>query len=301
MQVCRKLLFSGALRRAPATTAAAAAASTTLSAGIALTTARFSITHSAREESECSGFRRLPSVFPHTHVQKPMLSSAQWTVRRHASSAPRAKNPYTVLGIKQGATKEEIKKAYRVMARKHHPDAPGGNHEKFQEIQEAYEQIKSGVWIQKNEDGSGGGAGGDGGASGNRYSGFRYTTRTHSKSKVTYDEFYTEMHTGKVKKDPFANDADEDEDEDGATGGAAGADPSKDPRRNPFAMNDIAFQAWVRFIVMWCSVFTILRFVLFLIFPPQWEKPQRKPPPRELRTKPPPPKPLTNRADALVA
>lgn len=205
---------------------------------------------------------------------------------RFASS----KNPYTVLGIKQGADKTEIKKAYRVLARKHHPDAPGGSDVKFREVQEAYEQIKSGVWIRKDAESGAGGGGDGGGGNANRYSGFRYTTRTHHKSKVSYDQFYEEMHTGLVKKDPFADD---DEGEDPA---------AKDPRHNPFAMNEIAFQAWLRFIIMWCLVFSSLRFVLFLLFPPKWEKPQRKPPPRELRgRKPPPPKPLGHSEEALVA
>ncbi|GET87742.1 hypothetical protein, conserved [Leishmania tarentolae] len=202
---------------------------------------------------------------------------------RYASS----KNPYTVLGIKQGADKAEIKKAYRVLARKHHPDAPGGSDERFREVQEAYEQIKSGVWIRKDQEGSGSDGGG---SNANRYSGFRYTTRTHHKSKVSYDQFYEEMHTGRVKKDPFGDD---DEAEDPA---------AKDPRRNPFAMNEIAFQAWLRFIIMWCVVFCSLRLALFVLFPPKWEKPQRKPPPRELRgRKPPPPKPLRLSEDAIVA
>ncbi|CBZ25541.1 conserved hypothetical protein [Leishmania mexicana MHOM/GT/2001/U1103] len=205
------------------------------------------------------------------------------TQARYASS----KNPYAVLGIKQGANKAEIKKAYRVLARKHHPDAPGGSDERFREVQEAYEQIKSGVWVRKDQEGSG--SDGSGGNA-NRYSGFRYTTRTHHKSKVSYDQFYEEMHTGRVKKDPFADD---DEPEDPA---------AKDPRRNPFAMNEFAFQAWLRFIIMWCVVFCSLRLVLFLMFPPKWEKPQRKPPPRELRgRKPPPPKPLRLSEDAIVA
>ncbi|KAG5503609.1 hypothetical protein JIQ42_05831 [Leishmania sp. Namibia] len=205
------------------------------------------------------------------------------TQARYASG----KNPYAVLGIKQGADKAEIKKAYRVLARKHHPDAPGGSDERFREVQEAYEQIKSGVWIRKEQEGS---SGDGGGGNASRYSGFRYTTRTHHKSKVSYDQFYEEMHTGRVRKDPFADD---DEAEDSA---------AKDPRRNPFAMNEIAFQAWLRFIIMWCVVFCSLRLVLFLLFPPKWEKPQRKPPPRELRgRKPPSPKPLGRPDDAIVA
>jgi DnaJ like chaperone protein len=57
---------------------------------------------------------------------------------------------YTVLGIESNATEEEIKKAYRQMAIRYHPDkvaAMGdeyqkGAQEKFQKIQEAYENIK---------------------------------------------------------------------------------------------------------------------------------------------------------------
>ncbi|KAL7701162.1 chaperone protein DNAj [Lotmaria passim] len=237
-----------------------------------------------------AGLRRLPLTSVTTGAL-PLAAAMALPLITHARFAS-SKNPYTVLGIKQGAEKAEIKKAYRVMARKYHPDAPGGNDEKFREIQEAYEQIKSGVWIRKQQESSAGGGGGDGGGgNANRYSGFRYTTRTHNKSKVSYDEFYEEMHTGKVKKDPFADDEDE------AEGAAA-----KDPRRNPFAMNEIAFQAWLRFIIMWCLLFSSLRVVLFLIFPPKWEKPQRKPPPRELRgQRRPAPKPIHSSEDAIVA
>ena len=57
---------------------------------------------------------------------------------------------YHVLGIEPGATEEEIKKAYRQMAIRYHPDKvihmgeeyQKGAKEKFQKIQEAYEAIK---------------------------------------------------------------------------------------------------------------------------------------------------------------
>lgn len=45
---------------------------------------------------------------------------------------------YSTLGIKQGSTQEEIKKAYRSMAMKHHPDR-GGDETTFKKINEAYE------------------------------------------------------------------------------------------------------------------------------------------------------------------
>lgn len=44
---------------------------------------------------------------------------------------------YQVLGIPKTATPDEIKRAYRTMASKHHPDK-GGTNERFQEIQAAY-------------------------------------------------------------------------------------------------------------------------------------------------------------------
>ena len=56
-------------------------------------------------------------------------------------------NPYSVLGVDRGASDEEIKKAYRNLSRKYHPDANINNpnkaqaEEKFKEIQAAYNQI----------------------------------------------------------------------------------------------------------------------------------------------------------------
>ena len=74
------------------------------------------------------------------------------------------KNPYTVLGVPENASEEEIKKAYRTLSRKYHPDANVNNpnkaeaEEKFKEIQQAYQQI-----MQEREHGTsyqGSGSGG---------------------------------------------------------------------------------------------------------------------------------------------
>ena len=47
---------------------------------------------------------------------------------------------YKILGVSRTADADEIKKAYRKLARKHHPDA-GGDEAKFKQINEAYEVL----------------------------------------------------------------------------------------------------------------------------------------------------------------
>lgn len=47
---------------------------------------------------------------------------------------------YSTLGLKRGASDDEIKKAYRKLAMKHHPDR-GGDEKKFKEVSTAYEAL----------------------------------------------------------------------------------------------------------------------------------------------------------------
>ena len=53
------------------------------------------------------------------------------------------KNYYNILGVTKNADKEEIKKAYRKLALKHHPDKTGGDDSKFKEINEAYQILSN--------------------------------------------------------------------------------------------------------------------------------------------------------------
>ena len=47
-------------------------------------------------------------------------------------------DPYRELGVQRGATEAQIKAAHRKLAKRHHPDAQGGDTLRFLSIQEAY-------------------------------------------------------------------------------------------------------------------------------------------------------------------
>lgn len=74
---------------------------------------------------------------------------------------------YEVLGISKSASPDEIKRAYRKMAHKYHPDKGGGDEAKFKEASEAYEvlkdQKKRSAYDQFGHNAPGGQAGGGGG------------------------------------------------------------------------------------------------------------------------------------------
>merc|ERR1712215_43156 len=112
------------------------------------------------------------------------------------------KDYYKVLGVARGASDDEIKKAYRKLAMKYHPDKnrASGAEEKLKEIGEAYDVLsdarKKQIYDQCGEEGLKGGMGGTGGS--NNYAGgmpnfgngqnFSYSY--HGDPRATFTQFF---------------------------------------------------------------------------------------------------------------
>jgi len=111
------------------------------------------------------------------------------------------KDYYKVLGVSRGSSDDEIKKAYRKLALKYHPDknqAPGAE-EKFKEIGEAYDvlsdQKKKQIYDQYGEEGLKGGMGSSNGPQGtNPFNGFgdgqSFNYAYHGDPRQTFSQFF---------------------------------------------------------------------------------------------------------------
>lgn len=110
------------------------------------------------------------------------------------------KDYYSILGVSRNANDDELKKAYRKLALKFHPDknkSPAAE-EKFKEVAEAYEVLsdkkKRDIYDQFGEEGLKGGAPGGGGGSSD---GQGFTYSFHGDPRATFAQFFG-------SSDPFA-------------------------------------------------------------------------------------------------
>ena len=86
-----------------------------------------------------------------------------------------ARDYYEILGIPKNASKDDIKKAFRNLAHKYHPDKKGGDEQKFKEASEAYSVLSDDkkrsefdAYGRVFSGGAGGGQGGGGFGEGTR-------------------------------------------------------------------------------------------------------------------------------------
>ena len=138
------------------------------------------------------------SQLPHQLIVLPSLVYYSFTVNM-------GKDYYKILGVARGASEDEIKKSYRKLALKYHPDKnqTAGAEEKFKEIGEAYDVLsdkkKKGVYDQYGEEGLKGGLGGGGGGgggmphfdfsqSGGGGQGYNYSY--HGDPRATFSQFF---------------------------------------------------------------------------------------------------------------
>ncbi len=90
-----------------------------------------------------------------------------------------SKNYYDTLGITKSASSDEIKKAFRTLAHKYHPDKKGGDEAKFKEVNEAYSVLsddkKRAEYDAYGRVFSGGAGGGQGQAGPEGFDGFDFS------------------------------------------------------------------------------------------------------------------------------
>ena len=121
------------------------------------------------------------------------------------------KDYYHILGVKKDAKADEIKKAYRRLARKHHPDVNPGDkasEDKFKEVQEAYDILSDdkkrkvfdrfGYYADNLDVNSPFGAGGStaGGAAGFDFSGFDFSGGQASGGGSSFRDIFSDLFGG---------------------------------------------------------------------------------------------------------
>jgi molecular chaperone DnaJ len=101
---------------------------------------------------------------------------------------------YFVLGVERGAAAGEIKRAYKRLARRLHPDINPGDQEaaaRFRQVLDAYETLMDPDRRRRYDAGQPAGAADDQGTFG--FSGFDFSTRVHAERTTTFGELFEEV------------------------------------------------------------------------------------------------------------
>lgn len=119
------------------------------------------------------------------------------------------KDYYETLGVKKDVKADEIKKAYRKLARKYHPDVNPNDktaEEKFKEIQEAYDVLSDekkrkvfdrfGYYADNLDINSPYGASASGGAGGYDFSGFNFEPGGSGSSTSSFRDIFSDLFSG---------------------------------------------------------------------------------------------------------
>jgi len=104
-----------------------------------------------------------------------------------------AKDYYEILGVDKKASKDDIKKAFRTMAHKYHPDKKGGDAARFKEASEAYSVLsddqKRAQYDQYGSAGPGAGYGQGGGFNAQDFGGFDFSQFTNAQGGFSGFDF----------------------------------------------------------------------------------------------------------------
>ncbi|CUS26358.1 chaperone protein DnaJ [Paucilactobacillus oligofermentans DSM 15707 = LMG 22743] len=116
------------------------------------------------------------------------------------------KNPYDVLGVDKGASQDEIKKAYRKLSKKYHPDLnkEAGAEDKFKEVNDAFETV--GDEQKRQQYDTYGSAGSQGGFGGGGFGGGQYQQGGFGGGGGGFDDIFSQFFGGggQQRRDPSA-------------------------------------------------------------------------------------------------